>query len=184
MFWYTFDIIVIAINLFYITKKLHHFTHDFDLTPISSLDQSEPLLPHQYIGLLVENININLGNSFIESYYGLLVLNKQLWSSCSAVRVQKAEANSSCSLEVVIQMLGLWATGRALRGESQALHKTKSLQTGTGLARRGPEQLECNWQGPVVWPLEASQKKSKQGISIYPSRRPGGWEHLCPLPGT
>lgn len=52
------------------------------------------------------------------------------------------------------------------RDKSRVVHKTNGMQTAVGFAWWGSEQLECNWQSAVIWPLEASQKQTEQGILI------------------
>lgn len=85
----------------------------------------------------------------------------------------KAEANSSCPLEVVTEKLNMWAPGQAPEGESRALHKTKRLQMSIGYAQSDLEHQECNWLGPGLGPRRLPKRKANRA---FPFSRRACWE--------
>lgn len=71
------------------------------------------------------------------------------------------------------QLVGNWASVKYI----QWCNARSCCSLAAALRSKAPEQLECNWhRSPVVQPLEVSQKKSKQAISIKCS--PGGLRRL------
>lgn len=70
-------------------------------------------------------------------------------------------------------MLDLWATGQALKRESQALHKTKRLQMSTGLHREVQSTRSVIDRTLLFDPWRLPKRKANRA---FPFSLHTGWE--------
>lgn len=133
------------------------------------------------------------GNSHSEKYETKLALQTHLmgcrWTTHSygrlAVLLDGRAGDNSFPLLLGglsnVRLVGNWASANYWQ-----CCKTRSCcSLATALHSEGPEQLECNWhRGPVVQPLEVSQKRSKQAVSIKCSPEGLPWLRMAlSIPG-